>query len=235
MVRPVKVTDELRALRERSGLSMAQVAKRLGYKGSSSYQRYEDATLFKKPYLPADLVEKLIPVFEGRGSPPIDSLEVLRLAGLSKVANKAAPNGIIVSVAGKKTIPDLVPILEWEQIIMWLNGQLRQEQISKYADAGINTGQKAFLVHVTSNSMEPEFRQGDRIMVDPDVPYQPGDIVMALDQGGKPFIGIYRLIARPEGEAGIEITPRNPNWPAVILSGENARVIGRVVEHRRNT
>ena len=80
------VSIRLKELRLRAGLSMDKLAKALGYKGQSSYQRYEDSQLYKKKYLPYDLVEKLLDVLPGKGEPPILPGEVLRLSG-SKIVH----------------------------------------------------------------------------------------------------------------------------------------------------
>ena len=77
----ILVTQKLKLLRERSKRSMAVLARALGYKGGSSYQRYEDPNLYTRKYLPLEIVEKLIPALEGKGEPPITKEEVLALAG----------------------------------------------------------------------------------------------------------------------------------------------------------
>ena len=79
------VTERLRCLRQRAGLSMDSLARSIGYKGASSYQRYEDTDIFKDDFLPLRLVRKLIAVLVGRGSPPITGLEVWALGGIESV------------------------------------------------------------------------------------------------------------------------------------------------------
>jgi SOS-response transcriptional repressor LexA len=74
------VTQQLKALRDRAGLSMEKMAKDLGYRGASSYQRYEDDTLFEDEKLPLKLVKKLLPILLGKGVPPITSREIQLLA-----------------------------------------------------------------------------------------------------------------------------------------------------------
>lgn len=76
------VSEQLRVLRERADLSMDKLAKLIGMKGSSSYQRYENPTLYRRQFLPFDLVKRLVPVLAGRGSPAITPSEVLSLAGV---------------------------------------------------------------------------------------------------------------------------------------------------------
>jgi transcriptional regulator with XRE-family HTH domain len=75
------VTARLKALRERAGLTMAEVAAALGYKTASGYQRYEDADVYRKKYISIEMAEKLVPLLSGRGNPPITAAEVMALAG----------------------------------------------------------------------------------------------------------------------------------------------------------
>lgn len=74
------ITMRLRELRERAKVSMGALADAAGYKGASSYQRYEDPDRFHKPYLPLELVEAIAPLLVGKGVPPITSDEVYSLA-----------------------------------------------------------------------------------------------------------------------------------------------------------
>lgn len=81
----IPVTLRLKALRNRAGVSMAEGAIALGKKTPSGYQHYEDPKKFVRPYLPLEIVEKLIPLFVGRaiaGEDPITRRECLELAGL---------------------------------------------------------------------------------------------------------------------------------------------------------
>jgi len=80
------VTQRLSELRGRASLSMEKTAKALGYKSASSYQRYEDAGLFKKPVLPLHLVHKLADIMVGKGSPPITREEILMLGGITELS-----------------------------------------------------------------------------------------------------------------------------------------------------
>ena len=77
---------KLKKLRNRAGLTMAALAKALGYKQSSSYQRYEDEITFKKPFIPLQMARELVRLFAGRGTPPITEEEVLALAGLDHLS-----------------------------------------------------------------------------------------------------------------------------------------------------
>ena len=80
-----KASLELKRLRAQAGYSVRQLAAALRETGSkygqspSSYAYYEND--YKKPYLPADLVDALAPLLLDRGTPPIGERQVLALAG----------------------------------------------------------------------------------------------------------------------------------------------------------
>jgi hypothetical protein len=77
----IPVTERLKALRLRAGVTMAEAAQALGYKTASGYQHYEDPRKFTRPYVPRETVEKLVPLFVGKGEPPIQKEEVWSLGG----------------------------------------------------------------------------------------------------------------------------------------------------------
>lgn len=85
MVTRSKAALELKRLRERAGYSVRQLAAALKAAGSpygrsaSTFAYYESQ--FRRPYLPGDLVEGLVPLLEGRGDPPISERQVLALGG----------------------------------------------------------------------------------------------------------------------------------------------------------
>ena len=77
--KPTEVTAALKALRERAHVTMADLARQAGYKGASSYQRYENPDLYNKPHLPPNLVLRLTDILVDRGEPPVTIDEVMAL------------------------------------------------------------------------------------------------------------------------------------------------------------
>jgi hypothetical protein len=75
------ISSTVAALRTRAGLSMAEIAKLMQFKGASSYQRYEDATKLKDGYLKRDWVASFAKAVVGKGNPPVTEREVWELAG----------------------------------------------------------------------------------------------------------------------------------------------------------
>jgi hypothetical protein len=78
---PKNPANQLRTLRERAGLPMSEMARSLGLRGASSYQRYENPEMFKREFLPLEKARRLCRLIVGKGTPPITESEVLALAG----------------------------------------------------------------------------------------------------------------------------------------------------------
>ncbi|WP_342714423.1 helix-turn-helix transcriptional regulator [Bradyrhizobium sp. B024] len=66
--------DRLALLRERSGLSMDELAKEMGFKGQSSIQRYLSPT-YDKGFRP-EITARFKAAFVGRGDPPIKTSDM---------------------------------------------------------------------------------------------------------------------------------------------------------------
>ncbi|MFT8587083.1 S24 family peptidase [Acetobacter papayae] len=78
----IRITDRLKALRERAGYTIRDFARALGYGDKfSSYRTYE--TSYKKEELPLAMVKLMVPLLAGRGDPPITTAEIWNLGGLT--------------------------------------------------------------------------------------------------------------------------------------------------------
>jgi len=81
----VHVTERLRSLRMRAGIPMSGMAKALGLRGTSGYQRYEDAAVYRRGYLRLEWAPTLRRLFVGQGDPPIiwDDVAILFAHGVT--------------------------------------------------------------------------------------------------------------------------------------------------------
>ena len=84
--------------------------------------------------------------------------------------------------------------------------------------------------------MAPEFKPGDYIVVDPDMPAEPGDLVVAkLDRDDAAILRKYH--SRGEDAAGhpvFELVPLNDDYPTVTVDATNpGRLIAPAFEHHR--
>lgn len=70
--------EVLQDLRNRAGLTAAEVARLCGYKSTNGYIRFEYEAQGNK-LIPYSLVRKLLPLFVGKGTPPITADELIAI------------------------------------------------------------------------------------------------------------------------------------------------------------
>src|SRR5882724_6927227 len=78
--RAFSVPRELSALRTRSGLSLDELASKMGLKRASSIQRYFSETDFRGRYLKLEMARQFADALTGLGDPPVTEAEVIALA-----------------------------------------------------------------------------------------------------------------------------------------------------------
>jgi len=95
-------------------------------------------------------------------------------------------------------------------------------------------GPHAFALTVRGESMEPEFKEGDTIIIDPDVKPSPGDFVVARNTREEATFKKYRPRGVNElGEQVIELVPLNEDFPSLRSDYTPLIIIGTMMEHRR--
>lgn len=91
----------------------------------------------------------------------------------------------------------------------------------------------AFAIVLDDNSMEPEFRKNDLVVVDQNAKPNPGDFVLAhLPQKNKNCLRQYS--ESHSNNSLFQLLPQNQLWPVIEVVDQNEVVIlGRIIEHRR--
>ena len=125
----------------------------------------------------------------------------------------------------------IVPVLNWVQA-----GALRStEDLYPYAGAAEEylsvsvRGAHCFALRVRGDSMLPDFREGDMIVIDPDLQPQSGDMVVAVIDGTGEAT-FKRYMKKKDGEV---LMPLNPDYSPIVLQPEH-RIVGKVVRLVRN-
>lgn len=92
----------------------------------------------------------------------------------------------------------------------------------------------AFYLEIEGDSMLPEFRPGDRVLIDPEVSPRPGDYVAARNTKQEATFKKYRLRGIGEnGQEVFELVPLNDDYPVLRSDEQHLTVIGTMLEHRR--
>ncbi len=249
MVETSAAARNLKRLRERSGLSVREVASAIE-RPASTYASYEDK--YRKPYLPLELAKQLETVLVGRGEPAITSNDVLALAGVTRAlfagetgaaaaerpgaertpqrwrpgpAETAAalapiPELDVRALAGGGAIPDLADpqamIAEWQIPFDFLRSHTHA------APASLR------IIRVHGDSMVPDFRPGERVLVNTDdrLPSPPG-VFIVWDGFG---LVIKRLEVVPYSEpATVRLISANADYAVYERPLEDVTVNGRVI------
>jgi len=100
------------------------------------------------------------------------------------------------------------------------------------ADAFVYSDQKArnlFAVRVVNDSMEPDFREGDVLIVNPNLEAQSGDFVIAkLRENNE--VTFKKLVRH---DSIVILRPLNSRYHDIVLTGpEEVELVGKVVERK---
>lgn len=99
----------------------------------------------------------------------------------------------------------------------------------------LNVSPYTFALQIEGRSMIPEFVEGDKVIIDPDVRPTSGDFVAARNAKGGATFKKYRLRGSDDhGREVFELIPLNVDeFDSVRSDMEPLEVIGTMVEHRR--
>lgn len=108
------------------------------------------------------------------------------------------------------------------------------EGVYEYVTTDLDANSNAFAVWVQGNSMEPDFCEGDLIIVDPDAVPLPGDFVVAKNGSEEATFKKYRPRGyKEDGSEIFELVPLNEDYPKLSSETCAITIIGKVIEHRK--
>ncbi|MGL5307560.1 MAG: LexA family protein [Aeromonas veronii] len=209
-------SERIRKLRKKHGLTQQKLGELIGVKKSSISQWENDE------HSPSgDNLAQLSKVFgvsahwlaTGKGSPE-----------LSNVEPAVIPQG------------NRVPILSYVQAGNWREMCEQATAFDgnvEYVSAGGEIGPYGFGLWLRGDSMLPQFKEGDLIIVDPDESHQPGDYVVAKNGSNEATFKKYRPRGIDEnGQEVFELVPLNDDYPTIHSDRQHIQIIGVMVEHR---
>lgn len=90
-----------------------------------------------------------------------------------------------------------------------------------------------FALRIEGDSMEPDFKAGDVIIVDPEVEPTPGEFVVAKNGGAQATFKKYRPTYTDQlGCQHFELVPLNDDYPIISSEHQPLTIIGVMIEHR---
>lgn len=109
---------------------------------------------------------------------------------------------------------------------------------AEYLLTDLPVSKHTFALEIRGTSMLPDFKEGDRVIIDPEVKPQPGDFVAAkaVDAHGHGEATFKKYRPRGINEKGAEVfelSPLNQDFPSMRSDITPLEIIGTMVEHRR--
>lgn len=210
------VSDKLKSLRERAGLSIRQMAAEAGMESSSSYNHYEKR--FKAPYLPRDKAEAFAEALAPHG---VDRREVMALAGVPTGLPAVTEAGVVVvpvydiaASAGPGTYVD------YEMQIAQLS--LPRDYLKSLTSTGPD---QLAIIRVKGDSMEPTLRDGDIVLVDRAKTSYGFDGLFVIQIDGTLHV---KRLARSGRNGVVSVLSDNPLYPSVEYARSDVEIIGKV-------
>lgn len=103
-----------------------------------------------------------------------------------------------------------------------------------YLLTDLDLGENAFALTIKGESMLPEFKEGDRVIIDPSVCPNPGDYVVAKNGGDEATFKKYRPRGiNKHGQEIFELVPLNDDFASMQSDITPMVIIGTMVEHRK--
>ena len=124
-----------------------------------------------------------------------------------------------------------IPLISWVVASNWL--EVSSDLVCNVAEEWVEVkdyGLNVFALRVRGDSMEPEFTEGDIIVVNPNVIPEDKDFVVVRDERSKEVA--FKQLRKFKDV--VVLHPLNPKYSDIILDPDNEyKVIGKVVEKRK--
>ncbi|MCL5421113.1 MAG: XRE family transcriptional regulator [Nitrospirae bacterium] len=204
------VAEYIKAKREDKGLSARELAKTAGITGE--HIRYIESGQRKTPSF--DVVMKILKALH------VDLQEFLQETGYLPVN---------VEPAALKKMRQ-IPIISWVMAGKWelVSDNFQAGDAEDWTESDVK-GKNVFALRIKGDSMEPEFREGDVVIVNPHVEAKPGDyVIVKNDEDEATFKQLKKF-----GDT-LVLHPLNSKYEDIELKkGVKYRIVGKVVKKEK--
>lgn len=129
-----------------------------------------------------------------------------------------------------------VPLISYIQAGQWTGIDDFRETCGdyEYILTDLEVSEDVFALEIKGDSMEPDFIEGDRVIIDPDVQPHAGEFVAAINGDYEATFKKYRPLEDLDeyGRQHFELIALNPDYHKLSTLKQEIRIIGTMVEHR---
>jgi SOS-response transcriptional repressor LexA len=129
-----------------------------------------------------------------------------------------------------------VPIISHAQAVVWtgISDPYAPGHVGEWLSTDLELSGGAFALEIKGDSMLPEFKSGDRVIIDAAIAPQPGDYVVAQSGEEEATFKKYRPRGMNErGDVVFELVPLNEDYPSMRSDLTPIKIVGVMVEHRK--
>ncbi|QGY29051.1 LexA family protein [Pantoea cypripedii] len=103
----------------------------------------------------------------------------------------------------------------------------------EYVMTDMDWSEYTFALRIEGDSMEPDFKAGDIVVIDPEIEPAPGEFVVASNGDHEATFKKYRPIGiGMYGVDSFELIPLNSDYPCLKSTEIPLKILGTMVEHR---
>ena len=129
-----------------------------------------------------------------------------------------------------------VPLISYVQAGHWAGAvdPFQPNDAHDWLMTDLELSNGAFALEIKGDSMLPEFKPGDRVIIDAEINPQPGDYVVAKNGHEEATFKKYRpRSVNQSGEMVFELVPLNDDYPTIRSDVTPVTIVGTMVEHRK--
>jgi SOS-response transcriptional repressor LexA len=178
--------------------------------------------------------------WESRGVSKQGMLLAQRIVGCSASWLETGKGPMSLSESPNVTPVELrahrIPMISYVQAGVWtgIYDQYAPGDADEWLLTDLELSDGSFALEIKGDSMLPEFKPGDRVIIDPAIAPQPGDYVVAKNGEEEATFKKYRPRGMNErGDVVFELVPLNEDYPSMRSDLTLIRIVGTMVEHRK--
>ena len=129
-----------------------------------------------------------------------------------------------------------VPLISYVQAGHWMDAVniFQPGDAQEWLLTDLDLPDSCFALEIKGESMLPEFKEGDRIIIDPTIEPRPGDFVVAKNGDNEATFKKYRPKTNDRnGNLIFELVPLNEDFPVCRSDITPITIIGVMVEYRK--
>lgn len=172
----------------------------------------------------------------GKHMPSLEQIAAISVATGFPMPALGVQSAAVSNVAPAPMGGRRVPVITSIQAGMWAEivDSFQPGDAGDWLLTDIDLSDSAFALDIRGNSMEPEFKDGDRVIIDPEIAPQPGDFVAAKNGEQEATFKKYRPRGMDaHGNIIFELVPLNDDYPTLRSDVQHIRIVGTMVEHRK--